>query len=162
MTVTEIDMMQLTAAIEIARANIEIGGGPFGAVVVLPDGATVGAGNRVASTPDPTAHAEITAIRVAAQDRGIFDLSGSTLYSSCEPCPMCLGAILWARIDRVVWAADRHDAAAAGFDDLAFYSMLVANPVADWRLERVPVTGHPLRLLPFDVWRERIGIVTPY
>ncbi|NLS93595.1 MAG: nucleoside deaminase [Planctomycetaceae bacterium] len=103
-------------------------GGPFGAVVVR-EGRIIGRGwNRVTSTNDPTAHAEIIAIREACAESGSFHLSGATIYSSCEPCPMCLCAILWARLDRIVYAASRHDAAAAGFDDQAFYDEISRAP----------------------------------
>jgi guanine deaminase len=109
-------------AIALSRGNLKAGeGGPFGAVVVK-DGRIVGEGrNRVIATNDPTAHAEIVAIRAATQALGTFDLSGCAIYASCEPCPMCLGAILWSRIDRLYHACDRHDAKAIGFDDEAFY-----------------------------------------
>ncbi|MBI3710216.1 MAG: nucleoside deaminase [Proteobacteria bacterium] len=111
----------LDRAIALSREAAGNGGGPFGAVVVK-DGAVVGSGaNRVASTNDPTAHAEIVAIREACRQLSRFDLAGATLYSSCEPCPMCLGAILWARLDRLVYANTQADAAAIGFDDAAFW-----------------------------------------
>jgi tRNA(Arg) A34 adenosine deaminase TadA len=103
-------------------------GGPFGAVVVR-DGRIVGEGvNRVTTALDPTAHAEVEAIRAACRALGTFDLRGATIYASCEPCPMCLAAILWARIDRMVYACSRADAAAAGFDDAWLYEQ-VALPV---------------------------------
>lgn len=111
----------LWAAIELSRTSIESGGGPFGAVVVR-EGLVVGRGqNRVVVGADPTAHAEVVAIRDACARLGTHDLRGCVIYSSCEPCPMCLGAIFWARIDRIVYAATREDAAAAGFDDSFFY-----------------------------------------
>jgi tRNA(Arg) A34 adenosine deaminase TadA len=111
----------LDQAIALSRRAAQDGGGPFGAVIVK-DGAVVGSGtNRVASANDPTAHAEIVAIREACQRLGGFDLAGATIYSSCEPCPMCLGAILWARLDRLVYANTQADAAAIGFDDAAFW-----------------------------------------
>ena len=118
-------------AIEISRRKMQDGfGGPFGAVVVKGD-KIVGEGwNQVASTNDPTAHAEIVAIREAARQLGTFELSGCEIYSSCEPCPMCLGAILWARLERLYYANDRADAAAIGFDDDAFYRE-VALPVGE-------------------------------
>ena len=109
-------------AIALSRENLKTQeGGPFGAVVVK-DGRIVGEGrNRVITTNDPTAHAEIVAIRAATQALGTFDLSGCAIYASCEPCPMCLGAILWSRIGRIYHACDRHDARAIGFGDEAFY-----------------------------------------
>jgi guanine deaminase len=111
----------MEAALTLARESISAGGGPFGAVVVR-DGRIVGRGaNRVVPSGDPTAHAEIVAIRAAAAALATHDLSGCEIYTSCEPCPMCLGAILWARIARVHHACDRADAAEAGFDDRAFH-----------------------------------------
>jgi tRNA(Arg) A34 adenosine deaminase TadA len=96
-------------------------GGPFGAVIVL-DGKIVGRGwNRVTSTNDPSAHAEIVAIRDACGRLGTFSLDGCEIYTSCEPCPMCLAAIYWARLSRIFFAATIEDAAAAGFDDHSFY-----------------------------------------
>lgn len=110
-------------AIELARDGVDKNrGGPFGCVVVK-EGKIVGEGcNRVTSTNDPTAHAEIVAIREACRNLGSFQLEGCTVYTSCEPCPMCLGAIYWARPVGIFFAATREDAAAAGFDDKLFYS----------------------------------------
>ncbi len=97
-------------------------GGPFGCVIVK-DGRIIGRGNnRVTSTNDPTAHAEVVAIRDACGQIGHFQLDDCTLYTSCEPCPMCLGAIYWARPTRIVYAASRHDAAYAGFSDEFIYT----------------------------------------
>lgn len=109
-------------AIRLARENMRAGaGGPFGAVVVK-DGAIIGRGwNQVTSANDPTAHAEVMAIRAACLALGDFRLNGAAIYTSCEPCPMCLSAIYWARIDRVYFAGTREDAAAAGFDDALLY-----------------------------------------
>lgn len=103
-------------------------GGPFGAVIVR-DGQVVGRGwNRVTSKNDPTAHAEVEAIREACRTLNRFDLSGCEIYCSCEPCPMCLGAIYWARLDTCCFAAGRADAAAAGFDDALIYTELGRPP----------------------------------
>ena len=109
-------------AIELAKENINGHcGGPFGAVVVK-DGQVVGKGvNKVTSNLDPTAHAEVEAIRDACRNLGDFQLAGCTVYSSCEPCPMCLGAIYWARPDALFYGADRDDAARAEFDDSLIY-----------------------------------------
>ncbi len=109
-------------ALRLAERNIEkVAGGPFGAVVVK-DGKIVGkGGNKVTVDNDPTAHAEIVAIRQAAKTLNTFDLSGCEIYSSCEPCPMCLGAIYWARIDKLYYAATKDDAAKADFDDSFIY-----------------------------------------
>jgi tRNA(Arg) A34 adenosine deaminase TadA len=113
-------------AVDLARTGIQAkkGGGPFGAIIVC-DGRAVGRGyNRVTETLDPTAHAEILAIREACRTIGRFDLRGCELYTSCEPCPMCLAAIYWARIDAVFYASTRNDAAKAGFDDRFIYEQL--------------------------------------
>ncbi|MDB5364087.1 MAG: guaD [Rhodospirillales bacterium] len=119
----------LRRAIELSRAGMESNeGGPFGAVVVR-DGKILGEGwNRVVASGDPTAHAEVTAIRNAAAAAGHFDLSGAIIYASCEPCPMCLAAIHWARIGRIVYAAACGDAAAIGFDDGAILDELCRAP----------------------------------
>ena len=113
----------LRAVVDRATRNVADGGGPFGAVVVR-DGEALAYGvNQVTRDLDPTAHAEVVAIRAACQVLGTFTLSGCVVYSSCEPCPMCLATALWARVDRVVFAATRDDAAAGGFDDRAFYEL---------------------------------------
>lgn len=119
----------MLAAIEKAEENIISGkGGPFGAVVVKDGNIVAAVGNRVTSTNDPTAHAEVVAIREACKVLDTFDLTGCEIYASCEPCPMCLGAIMWARIDKLYYAADRLDASRAGFDDELFYSELALPP----------------------------------
>ncbi len=111
-------------AIELANENIQNGGGPFGAVVVL-NGEVVGKGsNQVTNHNDPTAHAEVLAIRNASKSLNRFDLSDCILYTSCEPCPMCLGAIYWARIPRIFYGNTRKDAASIGFDDDFIYQEL--------------------------------------
>jgi len=115
-------------AIELSEKNVRQNiGGPFGAVIVK-DGAIVAAsGNRVLVENDPTAHAEISAIRIACQKLGTYDLSGCEIYTSCEPCPMCLGAIYWARIAKIFYANTKMDAAAIGFDDHLIYKELECN-----------------------------------
>src|SRR5579885_2837364 len=114
-TTAATDQQWLDEAVRLAAANVATGGGPFGAVVVRGDELIATGVNRVVPTLDPTAHAEVVAIREACQRVGDFRLTGCVLFSSCEPCPLCLSASLWARLDRVVFAADRDDAAAAGF-----------------------------------------------
>ena len=121
------------------------------------DGVRVATGhNRVTRDHDPTAHAEMTAIRAACRALDDFSLAGCVLYSSCEPCPMCLCASLWARLDRVAYAADRHDAARGGFDDLAFYDLLTSDrstwPTPVERIERI---DEQASFAPFDAWLER-------
>lgn len=115
------DIEFIRRAIALAEVSIEAGGGPFGAVVVH-QGTVIGEGNnQVTASHDPTAHAEVEAIRNACKKLGGFSLENCTIYTSCEPCPMCLGTIYWARLDRIVYANDRHDAAAIGFDDRHIY-----------------------------------------
>ena len=118
----------LREAIRLSIEKMESGaGGPFGAVIVR-DGEIIGRGwNQVTSTNDPTAHAEIVAIRDACSNLNSFSLAGCELYSSCEPCPMCLAAVYWARLDRIYFAASAADAEAAGFDDRNFYQELRAS-----------------------------------
>jgi len=125
---TDQDRQFMTRAIELAKAGVVANaGGPFGCVIVK-DGQIVGEGNnQVTSTNDPTAHAEIVAIRNACAELGSFQLEGCTIYTSCEPCPMCLGAIYWARPVRVFYACDRNDAANIGFDDDFIYEELEKN-----------------------------------
>lgn len=124
----------LEEAIGLAVESARSGGGPFGAVVVR-DGEVIGRGaNRVTATHDPTAHAEIVAIRDACRRLDSFQLDGCDVYASSEPCPMCLGALYWARPRRVVYASDRHAAAAAGFDDRHIYEEVARAP-ADRGLE---------------------------
>ena len=125
----EQDERFMRMAIEASRAGMERGdGGPFGCVIVK-DGNVVGSGNnRVTSDNDPTAHAEVVAIRNACANLKNFQLKDCTVYTSCEPCPMCLGALYWARPARIVYAATREDAAAAGFDDQLIYDELPLPP----------------------------------
>jgi guanine deaminase len=147
---TGFDERWLERAVALAVENVAAGGGPFGAVVVR-DGVVLAEGqNRVTRDLDPTAHAEVVAIRAAAKAAGDFSLAGATLYSSCEPCPLCLSAALWARVDRVVFAADRDDAARGGFDDREFYE-LFGRPRSEWQL---PIVSHrvPDAEAPFDAW----------
>lgn len=141
----------LARAVDLAVKNVAAGGGPFAALVVTADGRVFEGANRVTVDNDPTAHAEVTAIRNACRELGTFDLGGATLYTSCEPCPMCLSSALWARVEHVYYAADRHDAAAAGFDDAVFYDYIerhVNSPLMP--VERVSVDTS---LEPFDRWR---------
>jgi tRNA(Arg) A34 adenosine deaminase TadA len=125
---TDADRKFMERAIELARIGVaENAGGPFGCVVVK-NGEIIGEGNnRVTSTNDPTAHAEVIAIREACKSLNSFQLDGCIIYTSCEPCPMCLGAIYWARPEKVFYAGTREDAAAAGFDDDFIYKELEKN-----------------------------------
>jgi guanine deaminase len=141
-------------AIERAVENVRSGqGGPFGAVVVK-DGRIIAIGaNSVTTTNDPTAHAEVNAIREACRALGTFQLTGCDLYTSCEPCPMCLGAIYWARPDHVFFAATAGDAAAAGFDDSFIYDELKLAQ----QERKIPL--EPLMreagLEPFRIWTNK-------
>ncbi len=115
-------------AIALSEESVRTGGGPFGAVIVK-DGEIVSeASNSVTIDHDPTAHAEVNAIREAAKRLGTFDLEGCEIYTSCEPCPMCLGAIYWAHLDRIYYANDRQDAARIGFDDDFIYKEIALKP----------------------------------
>jgi guanine deaminase len=138
-------------AIALAIENVRSGrGGPFGALVVKSDRLIATGANVVTSSNDPTAHAEVMAIRNACRDLGTFQLSGCEIYTSCEPCPMCLGAIYWARPERFYFACTREEAAASGFDDAFIYSELNRPP------EERTIRGHHLisdeGLLPFEQW----------
>ncbi len=153
------DHAWLHSVVALAVENVAAGGGPFAAQLIR-DGALVGRGvNQVATAHDPTAHAEIVAIRDAARRLQDFRLTGCVLVASCEPCPMCLGAALWARVGRVVYAADRHDAADGGFDDLAFHQ-LFERPRRGWAVpvEQIAVED---ATRPFVTWRARADRV-PY
>jgi len=149
-TQAETDAKWLARAIELATLNVANEGGPFGAVIVR-DGELIAEGqNRVTANLDPTAHAEVTAIRAACQAVGEFSLAGMTLYTSCEPCPLCLASALWARLDRVVFSADRDDAARGGFDDREFYE-LFARDRSTWDMgidSQRPANAPE----PFDAW----------
>jgi guanine deaminase len=155
MSATATDAHWLARSIELAVENVAAGGGPFGAVIVR-DGDLLAEGqNRVTATLDPTAHAEVVAIRAACQAVGDFSLAGATLYTSCEPCPLCLSAALWARVDRVVFAADRHDAARGGFDDREFYE-LFARDRSTWDV-RIDAVRPENAVAPFDAWLAHEG-----
>ena len=143
-------------AIELATENVRSGrGGPFGAVIVR-DGVVLATGaNQVTATNDPTAHAEVTTIRKACAALGTFELSGATIYSSCEPCPMCLAAILWARCARLVYGSTAGDAAAAGFDDSAFYEQ-VRLGIGERKLPEENVLRDEARV-SFEEWNKAAG-----
>lgn len=123
------DHVHLVRAAQLSRERMEAGlGGPFGAVIVR-DGKVLSEGwNEVTTANDPTAHAEVTAIRKACSALGVFSLEGATLYTSCEPCPMCLASAYWARISRIVYSNTRDEAAAVGFDDAFIYDEMPKPP----------------------------------
>jgi guanine deaminase len=146
-------------AIALALENVRAGGGPFAAVIAK-DGKIVAEGaNRVTASNDPTAHAEVVAIREACRALGAFQLAGCELYTTCEPCPMCLGAIYWARPARVFYAGNAADAAAAGFDDAFIYDELKRPHAA----RRIPMTQllRDESLAIFSAWKN-LESKTPY
>lgn len=155
---TEQELLQhrhfLQEAIDLARANVATGrGGPFGAVIVKDGKIIAQACNEVLFTHDPTMHAEINAIRQACQTLKHFELKDCIIYSSCEPCPMCLGAIYWARPKALYFAADRHCAARHGFDDKFIYEQITVTPG-----ERKISTVHmsmPNDEIPFVTWDKK-------
>lgn len=141
-------------AIRRAVENVLSGrGGPFAAVVVKEDRIIAAGANCVTSTNDPTAHAEVTAIREACRVLGTFQLTGCEIYTSCEPCPMCLGAIYWARPERVYFGATAADAAEAGFDDSLIYDELKRSQ-AERRIPFEPMM-RDAALEAFRVWRQK-------
>ncbi len=139
-------------AIELAESNVkQMTGGPFGAIIVK-DGQIISASaNQVIKSNDPTAHAEIAAIRLACENLGTIDLQGCTIYSSCEPCPMCLGAIYWARIGTLYFGNTKADAAAAGFDDDHIYQEM-AKPAAARSLKRIQILADEAAIA-FKLWQ---------
>ncbi len=141
-------------AIRLSRQGMEADeGGPFGAVVVK-EGKIVGRGNnRVTSTNDPTAHAEVMAIRDACRNLGTYQLDGCIIYSSCEPCPMCLGAIYWARPDKLYFACDRKDAAAVGFDDEFIYKE-IPIPIDQRKIPTIQFLQEEGRIV-FEEWEQK-------
>lgn len=146
----------LERAIALSRQGMESGnGGPFGCVVVL-NGEIIGEGcNMVTSSNDPTAHAEVVAIRKACEKLGNYQLTDCDIYTSCEPCPMCLGAIYWARPRRVIFANTRKDAAAIEFDDDFIYKEINAN-MEDRKIPFLHAP-HPAAKVIFDQWKEWEG-----
>lgn len=146
----------LARSIDVATRQAQIpGGGPFGALVVQHGQVLVEAGNEVTLSLDPTAHAEVVAIRQACQKLGQFQLPDCVIYCSCEPCPMCLGAIFWARPQAVYFAATRHQAAAAGFDDAFIYEQIAQTPTE----RSLPFQQLSLAQAeqPFQTWRENLN-----
>ena len=144
----------MARAIQLSVESVHSWGGPFGAVVAQGGELVAESGNRVTATNDPTAHAEVLAIRLACRKLGVFELSGCDLYTSCEPCPMCLGAIYWARLDRVYFCSTAGDAAQAGFDDSFIYQELDL-PHAQRRIPAVQMM-HDDALAGFRAWVEKL------
>ena len=139
-------------AIDLSINNIKKGGGPFGAVIVK-DGRIISrAANSVTLSNDPTAHAEVNAIRAAAKVLGTFDLSGCEIYTSCEPCPMCLGAIYWARLDKIYYGNTKTDAKNIGFDDSFIYDEL-EKPLSKRKVQAVQIEREQA-IKAFKLWEE--------
>lgn len=150
-TMTKEQLMR--EAIWLSEENVTNGGGPFGAVITR-DGKIVATGvNRVTANNDPTAHAEVSAIRAACEKLNTFDLSGCEIYTSCEPCPMCLGAIYWAHIDKIYYGNDKDDAKAIDFDDSFIYDEL-ALPRGERRLP-VDVLLENEAIKAFEMWKNK-------
>ena len=144
----------MARAIELSIENARLGrGGPFGAVVVKDDKVIAECANQVTASNDPTAHAEVLAIRRACERIGCFELKGCDLYASCEPCPMCLGAIYWARLSRVYFAGTAADASMVGFDDSAIYCE-IAQPHAQRTIPMIQIMRDEA-LAAFRVWEEK-------
>lgn len=153
MKITETDKQMMREAIRLSSESVKNGGGPFGAVIAK-DGQVVAAtSNSVTLLNDPTAHAEVVCIREACRKLGTYNLSGYTIYCSCEPCPMCLGAIYWAHLDRIFYANHRKDAADIGFDDDFIYQEL-EKPMAQRTTPIMPLLRD--EALPvFRMWTEK-------
>jgi tRNA(Arg) A34 adenosine deaminase TadA len=155
MTLTPEDRAHLARAVALSREHMELGaGGPFGSVVVQ-EGKVIGEGwNQVTSTNDPTAHAEVVAIRRACQAIGSFSLQGATLYASCEPCPMCLASAYWARVARIVFANTREEAAAIGFDDQLLYDE-IPKPIEERLIPTLHEPSEDARAV-FRAWLSKV------
>ncbi len=140
-------------AIALSEESVLKGGGPFGAVIVRDNEIIAETSNSITIDNDPTAHAEVNAIRKATKKLGTFDLTGCDIYTSCEPCPMCLGAIYWARLDRIFYANNRKDAARIGFDDDFIYQEIALTPEHRHKFMQLllPEEAHKA----FDMWDER-------
>ena len=140
-------------AIELSIESVKNGGGPFGAVIAKDGEIIAGSSNSVTIDNDPTAHAEVNTIRQACKKLGTFNLEGCEIYTSCEPCPMCLGAIYWAHLDKIYYANDRKDAAKIGFDDDFIYTEIPLQPV-----DRHKPMEHFLRdeaIKAFELWQNK-------
>jgi tRNA(Arg) A34 adenosine deaminase TadA len=144
----------MARAIQLSIENVHSGrGGPFGAVIVKDSTVIAEGANQVTSTKDPTAHAEILAIRAACAKLGVFELSGCEIYTSCEPCPMCLGAIYWSRLSRIYFATVAADASRIGFDDSLIYRE-IAQPLTHRSIPMVQMMREQA-LAAFRAWEEK-------
>jgi tRNA(Arg) A34 adenosine deaminase TadA len=148
---TNRELMQ--RAIDLSKASVRNGGGPFGAVIAKNGEIVAEGSNCVTIDNDPTAHAEVSTIRKACKKLGTFDLSGCEIFTSCEPCPMCLGAIYWARLDKIYYANDRKDAAKIGFDDDFIYEELPLKPSDRQKPSEILMREEALEA--FRMWQEK-------
>ena len=148
---TKEELMQ--RAIELSINSVRNGGGPFGAVIAHEGEIIAEGSNGVTIYNDPTAHAEVTAIRKACEKLGTFDLTGCEIYTSCEPCPMCLGAIYWAHLDKIYYANDRKDAADIGFDDDFIYQEIEVKP--QYRKKPSEILMREEGLEAFRIWNKK-------
>lgn len=148
---TKEELMQ--RAIELSINSVRNGGGPFGAVIAREGEIIAEGSNGVTIYNDPTAHAEVTAIRKACDKLGTFDLTGCEIYTSCEPCPMCLGAIYWAHLDKIYYANDRKDAADIGFDDDFIYQEIEVKP--QYRKKPSEILMREEGLEAFRIWNKK-------
>lgn len=148
---TKEELMQ--RAIELSINSVRNGGGPFGAVIAHKGEIIAEGSNGVTIYNDPTAHAEVTAIRKACEKLGTFDLTGCEIYTSCEPCPMCLGAIYWAHLDKIYYANDRKDAADIGFDDDFIYQEIEVKP--QYRKKPSEILMREEGLEAFRIWNKK-------
>ena len=139
-------------AIALSEASVLKGGGPFGAVIAKNGEIIAEASNSVTIDHDPTAHAEVNAIRQAARELGTFDLSGCDIYTSCEPCPMCLGAIYWAHLNRIYYGNNRKDAARIGFDDDFIYKEIALKPADRHKQMSILLPDEARRA--FELWEQ--------
>lgn len=151
--ITEKDREFMREAIRLANESVKNGGGPFGAVIVKDNEIIAGSSNSVTIDNDPTAHAEVNTIRQACKKLGTFDLSGCVIYTSCEPCPMCLGAIYWAKIDRIYYGNNRTDARNIDFADDFIYDEL--NRQFDERTIPIIPLLRDEALQSFRLWQEK-------
>ena len=139
-------------AIALSEESVRNGGGPFGAVIAKNGEIVAEASNCVTIDCDPTAHAEVSVIRKAAKALHTFDLSGCEIFTSCEPCPMCFGAIYWAHLDKIYYANDRKDAANIGFDDDFIYQEIALEPQKRKKPSEILLRTEAMKA--FDMWRE--------
>ena len=140
-------------AIELSIKSVRNGGGPFGAIIARKGEIIAEGSNGVTIYNDPTAHAEVTAIRKACEKLGTFDLTGCEIYTSCEPCPMCLGAIYWAHLDKIYYANDRKDAADIGFEDDFIYQEIEVKP--QYRKKPSEILMREEGLEAFRIWNKK-------